>query len=362
VISVEASMSIGGRFGVLLPILLCSVGAVAQQNAPAAQPEAARPAETVAGRIPLDVVVTPKGGGQPVGGLTEQDFTVLDNKAPQKITSFRAFGGSDAPVEFIIVVDDVNTAYSAVAYERSEIDKFLEANGGHLEYPGQLAIFADTRSQIQSGFSKNGNELSLALQHYTVALRDVTRSAGFYGATDRLSLGIRILHQLAAYGTTLPGRKIVLFISPGWPILSGPGVQLGMKQQQNIFDTIVSLSTELREARMTIYSIDPLGTQDAGLRTFYYQSFLKGIRKPSNTEFGDLALEVIATQTGGQVLKSSNDIAGQIQKAMDDAHAYYELSFDPTPGEPNEYHQIEVKVAKPGLVARTRTGYYSEKR
>jgi VWFA-related protein len=171
-----------------------------------------------------------------------------------------------------------------------------------------------------------------------------------------------MLHQLAAYGAKVPGRKIVLWISPGWPILSGPNIELTQKEQQSIFGTIVSLSTELREARITVDSIDPLGTADTGgLRTVYYQNFVKGIRKPNNAEFGDLALQVIATQTGGMVLNSSNDVAGQMQKAMEDAQAYYELSFDATPGEPNEYHQLEIKVAKPGLVARTRTGYYSQR-
>ena len=42
------------------------------------------------------------------------------------------------------------------------------------------------------------------------------------------------------------------------------------------------------------------------------------------------------------------------------AQAYYELSFDPPRAEhPDEYHHIEVQVAKPGLTARTREGYYS---
>ena len=307
------------------------------------------------------MVVVPKGGGQAVGGLTEQDFTVLDNKAPQKITSFRAFGDGNGPVEFIIVIDDVNTVFTTIAYERSEIDKFLKANGGHLAYPGQLAIFTDTGTQIQNGFSKDGNALSAALAQYTIGLRDIRRSAGFYGATERLELCIRMLHQLAAYGTRLPGRKLVLWISPGWPILSGPNVDLSTKEQQRIFDTIVSVSTELRRAGITVDSIDPLGTQETESRTFYYQNFLKGIRKPDNAELGDLALQVIAIQTGGMVFNSSNDLAGELQKSIDDARAYYELSFDAIPGEPYEYHQLEIKVDKTGLVARTRTGYYSQK-
>jgi VWFA-related protein len=350
-------MSIGGRSGVLLSVLLCLTSGSAQQNAPTAPVESVK---SDSGAISLEVVVAPKNG-QPVAGLTEQDFSVFDNKAPQKISNFRAVGGSEAPVEVILVVDAVNTAYTTIAYEREEIDRFLQANGGHLVYPTQMAIFTDTGMQIQEGFSKDGNGLSTSLDHYAVGLRQIGRSAGFYGAGERLQLSIRTLQQLAAYGAKLPGRKIVLWISPGWPILSGPEVQLSARAQQSIFDTIVSVSTELRQARITLDSIDPLGTADSGIRTTYYQSFLKGIRKPNETEYGNLALEVFSVNSGGLVLNSSNDIAALLQKAVNDTNAYYELSFDPVPGEPNEYHRLDVKVAKPGLVVRTTTGYYSQR-
>lgn len=350
-------MSIGGRSGVLLSVLLCLTTGFAQQNIPTTPVE---PVGSGSGAISLEVVVAPKNG-QPVAGLTEQDFSIFDNKAPQKITTFRALGGNEAPIEVIVVVDAVNTAYTTIAYERGEIDKFLQANGGHLVYPTQLAIFSDTGMQIQKGFSQDGNALSTSLDHYAVGLRQIRRSAGFYGAGERLQLSIQTLHQLAAYGAKLPGRKIVLWISPGWPILSGPEVQLSAREQQNIFNTIVSASTELRQARITLDSIDPMGTADTGIRTTYYQNFLKGIRKPNETEYGNLALEVFSVQSGGLVLNSSNDIAALLRKAVDDTNAYYELSFDPAPGEPNEYHHLDVKVAKPGLVVRTSTGYYSQK-
>jgi len=50
-------------------------------------------------RIYLDVVVTPKSG-EPVSGLQQQDFTVMDNKAPVAISSFRAVEGAQAQEEW----------------------------------------------------------------------------------------------------------------------------------------------------------------------------------------------------------------------------------------------------------------------
>lgn len=346
-------MTIGSRFAALLSLFVFAVAGLAQQAASASQPTTRK--------ISLDVVVTPKGGA-PVAGLTQQDFTVLDNKTQQTITSFRALGGSHAPVGVIIVIDAVNTEYQNVAVEREQIGKFLRANGGHLAYPTTLAILSDQGIQIQNGFSRDGNVLGDALDQFVVSLRAIRRSAGFYGASERLQLSVNAMRQLGEHAASLPGRKFVLWLSPGWPILSGPAVQVTAKDQQNIFDTIVNLSTGLRQARVTLYSIDPLGTTDAAsFRTFYYETFLKGVRNPDQTQFGNLALQVLATQTGGLVLNSSNDVTGLLQRAVADASAYYELSFDPAPSEPGEYHQLEVKVAKPGLVARTRTGYYSSR-
>ena len=86
----------------LLVPLLCSAAVSAQQHSSPTQPGT--------GRILLDVVVTPKSG-PPVSGLRQQDFTLLDNKVPQTITSFQAVDGRHAPIEVILLVDAVNTGY-----------------------------------------------------------------------------------------------------------------------------------------------------------------------------------------------------------------------------------------------------------
>jgi hypothetical protein len=40
---------------------------------------------------------------------------------------------------------------------------------------------------------------------------------------------------------------------------------------------------------------------------------------------------------------------------------WYEISFVAAGADyPNDYHHIEIKVDKPGLMARTRDGYYAQ--
>jgi VWFA-related protein len=312
------------------------------------------------GRISLDIVVTPRSG-PPVAGLQQQDFTVLDNKGERPITSFQAAGGPGAPVEVVLLIDTVNATYSNVAYEREQIEKFLKTDGGHLAHPTTLAVLTDTGTEIQKGFSADGNLLSADLDKYTVGLRDIRRSSGFYGAEDRVDLSLKALRMLASQEATLPGRKIVLWISPGWPLLSGPRMELSFKQEQQLFGEITAISTQLRQAGVTLYSIDPLGSAEGTMRVSYYRSFLKGVTKPGQVELGDLGLQVLATQSGGLALASNNDIAAMLRECMADAQAYYTISFDASPAEhPNEYHELEIKVGKPGLIARTRTGYYAQ--
>jgi hypothetical protein len=133
-------------------------------------------------------------------------------------------------------------------------------------------------------------------------------------------------------------------------------------KQQGIFNDIVTLSDRLRQARITLYAVDPLGTDDAaGFLTFGYKQFLKPVRKAGQVQFGHLALQVLAYQSGGRILNSSNDVVGEIAACDADANAFYVLSFDGLPGDgPNEYHALEIKIDKPGLAARTRSGYYAQ--
>jgi len=340
------------RIGLLLLApMLYTTGLCAQQNTPTT------PAPT--SRIDLDVVVTPKSG-PPVADLQQQDFTVLDNKSPQHITSFRAFAGDQTPVQVILVLDAVNVPFDRIAYERGEVDKFLHANGGRLAHPIALAFFTDKGIQLQQGYSTDGNELSTSVDQYAIGLRDIRRSSQFE-ANDRFQLSINALHSLVATVAKTPGRKMILWASPGWPLLSGPGVYLDARQQNQIFGDIVSLSTILRQAHITLYAINPIGAAESVGRAFYYEDFVKGVSKPGNVQVADLSLQVLATQSGGLVLNGSNNIAALLQQCVADAAAYYELSFSPAPAERrDEYHHIEIQLSKPGLIARTRDGYYAQ--
>ena len=315
-------------------------------------------------QIRLNVVVNDKSG-KPVPNLQQDDFTVLDNKRPQPILSFEAVGGSSTsrpPVEIVIVVDAINTAFTRVAYERSELDKFLKRDGGRLAFPVQVVFATDSGLVMEHEPSRDGNAVDDYLDQHVLGLRAVNRSQGFYGAVDRLRFSLDALNRLAQAERTRPGRKLVIWISPGWPLISGPRVQLTPKQEQQIFQTIVGLTAELPDSGITLYSVDPLGTSDAGgLRTFYYQEFVKGVKSWRQALFGNLALQVIVVHSGGRVLNSNNDIAAEVETCVRDADYYYVLSINPQPADgPDDYHQIEVKLSSHDLKAQTLSEYYAQ--
>jgi VWFA-related protein len=179
-----------------------------------------------------------------------------------------------------------------------------------------------------------------------------------------MQLSVNAFEQLSQYAGRMPGRKIVICLSPGWPMLSGPNMDLTQKAEETILNNIVALSTGLRESGVTLYDVDPLGTTDSGsFRTFYWESFIKGVRSAKDAQIGNLALQVLAFQSGGRVLNSNNDVTGEIETCVRDANTYYILSFAPEPADgPNDYHTIQVKIDRPKLKAQTLAGYYAQPR
>lgn len=314
-------------------------------------------------RITLDVVVNDRAG-RPVLGLQQQDFTVLDNKQQRNIAEFHAVDANAAgpPVETILLVDAVNTGVENIARERQDIDKYLHQYGGKLLTPTSLIFFSDQGAKVQSEPTSDANILIADLNQMDTYMRTIRRSAGFYGDTERFQLSLKTLNSLVGYLSTRQGRKMLIWISPGWPILSGPGMILSDNDRRGLFSAIAGTSTALRLAGITLCSVDPLGSSDAlGFRTTYFKEFLKGVKSAQQVDYGDLALQVLADQSGGLVLNSSNDVASEIGRCATDTNSYYVLTMDAAVAEhPNEYHALEIKLGRPGLTARTRTGYYAQ--
>lgn len=314
------------------------------------------------GKIQLDVVVTDQAG-KPVVGLQPWDFKILDNDQPRKVMSFRAFDGTavkpDPPVEVILVIDTVNLPFAQVSFARQQLEQFLQQNGGHLQQPVTIGLFTDTGVRMQSLPSTDGNALVSIVSGIKGSVRTLDSAMGADGMVQRFQLSVTNIATIAENETLKPGRKLLIWVGPGWPMLNRPDISYSERSQKLWFDSIVELSTRLREARIAVYSVSPVSATNEN--TFVYQSFLKGVSTFRQADSGNLSLKVLATQTGGEVFGPGNDLVGQINRCVDDANAFYRISFDPpAAAHADEYHALKVTVDKPGTTVRTNTGYYNQ--
>jgi VWFA-related protein len=307
------------------------------------------------------VVVTGKSG-KPVSGLELKDFTLQDNNHPVKILSFHPIDETAPkarpPVEVILVVDTVNETHQHVAFVRQEIEKFLRQNDGHLAQPVSLFVLTNDGVDAQRLPSADGNALAAKLDQLDDRLRTIGRSGGAWGAIERFQLSVKTMLDIANAEAKKPGKKLLIWAGAGWPLLDSPRIQTTYQGQQQSFDMIVQLSARLREARISAYSIS-VGAPALG--TYLYKEFLKGVPSAQKASVSNLGLKVLAVHSGGSVLGPDNDLTAQINRCVQDAQYFYTLSFDPPlAAHANEYHDLKVLVAKPGLTARTSTGYYNQ--
>ena len=332
----------------LLSLALISLGSACAGQQTATMHEAS---------IQINVFTTPAVAED----LSAQDIQLLDNKQPRPVTSLRRVGTGSDGVHVIVVLDAVNLPYIRMAYERSEIEKFLRANGGKLTNPTTFAVVTDKATDVQQPFTTDGNALSAAIAKYPVGLREVRRDEGIWGADERTQISLKALTELTAYAAKVPGEKMVLWVSPGWPLLTGIRSDLTNKQHQEIFRSVVDYSQQMRLAKVTLYNINPLGPEEDLIRASYYEDFVKGIAKPQDTDVADLSLQVLAVQSGGLTFTGNSDVSGNMEKCVAEARSMYELTFTPAPAErADEFHQLQVMLPKSGVTARARNGYYAQ--
>jgi VWFA-related protein len=362
------------RICLSLSLAVASASAIAAQSSgqstpPAVQtpsqepPIAVSPAPTSRpgeDRIHLDVVVDDKAS-KAVSGLELKDFTLLDNNLPGKILSFRAVDDpmqKAAPVQAILVLDAINQEHQTVALEREQVDAFLHQNGGHLSVPVSVLLFTDAGLKVLANPSLDGNAVAAQLDKAETGFRMITRAAGAYGAVELVGRSVDAFNTLSSAESTKPGRKLIIWIGPGWPLLDSPRFETSASGQQKLFETIVHMSAGLREAHISVYDVSE-GLP--GPRTFLYQYFLKGVNSVQKAALSNLQVKVLATQSGGLAVGPDNDLTSQLATCVQDAVPYYTLSFDPPRADkPNEYHELKIQIARPGLTARTSTGYYDQ--
>jgi VWFA-related protein len=341
------------------------------------------------GLIHLDVVVTDRAG-KPVSGMDRSDFTLLDNGQSEKIVSFHAFGGINArpnpPTAVILLIDTRDVPGETASDVHQAVEKFLRHNGGRLAEPVTIYSFEGNNwgFWLEAGPSFDGNALAEAVEDRDkVALLrppPVTFQLGElpanlkgnllnqpYPRQPRAAALMGVAYILAAERQKA-GRKLLLWVGPGvigsgaYPEPTDPA------DRQDIFDKIYWFSTLLREARVTLYTFS-IGDNNPGIskQPGYWglrdpwKGFLNGVKSADQATTMNLYRKVLAIESGGDAPLSENDVERQMDACLQDASTFYTLTFDPPLAlRAAEYHDLKVEMRKPGLTARTVTGYYDE--
>lgn len=339
-------------------------------------------------RITLNVQVT-DNTGKPVTDLDARDFTLLDNHQPRRLAAFHPIDGealNDA-TQIVILLDAVNSPAPALEAEKNGIFKYLAQNHSALPYPTSFVLWSNGHLKA-TGTTRDRNAVGRAFVSMTKNVHSnacgpvdasVIKAAGSADAETHgndspqsaeganclqvhFKDSLAALDGIAQQQLALGGRTILVWVGPGWPLLSDAEFdQMTPKARKNYFDEIVNVLHDLRAAQVTLDAVAPRDPTRPEEKTIVSPHQPAGTSSPEGARPESLALSVLAPQTGGLVMASSSDVVADLIKFLDDADWYYALSFNPPPAQNGvELRSLEVKVNRPGLNVRTMIGYYTE--
>jgi VWFA-related protein len=232
----------------------------------------------------LDVTVLDKKGNPVVNGLSKDDFTVTENKKPQRIFSFEApqvhtigaAAGDDnpdgeAPVT-IFVLDLLNSQFEDFAFIRYSVRKYLAAQPARLRSPAEMMVIGNDSLGMVQGYTRNKEDLLFALDHISATLPYKIMNGSFFW--ERFAQSIDALQQIALQNQGVPGRKNVVWVGHGGPSLNTTGMPY---QWVELIRRYVHETTNmLVDARVSLFVIYP------GLKVFQEREISRWTRTPTS--------------------------------------------------------------------------------
>ncbi len=322
------------------------------------------------------------------------DRLSADGRARARQAALGFLAGGLAPEDFVGVfrVDlslrVVQPFTNSEPLVRAAVDRAATiAGSGSDRRAGQIADAAQAQSQLQAqgaatqagagGAATDTGAVAGAMMSNAVAqtFADVTRrSLETFEMLERTQEGYATTNSLLAVIDslkTLPGRKILLLFSEGISIPSAVEAH---------FRSVIS---NANRAGVSIYAVNAAGLKvtsedaeigramtalgqqrlrDAGSRDDPGRPMTRDlernedlIRYNPNTGLGQLA-----EQTGGFLVKDTNNPGARLRQADEDLHTYYALAYTPKNQDyDGRFRQITVKVTRPGVEVQARKGYYA---
>jgi VWFA-related protein len=329
--------------------------------------------------VVLDIVVTDKNGNE-VNGLTKKDFTITEDSRAQTILSCEVPAqhvlpkniaisstadleqrAPDMPVD-VIVLDELNTRFEDTAYTRYAINKYIKSQSERLIQPTELIAVSEKGLQVIRDYTESGETIVAALNHHLAAYPwNLGQGKDGRNSVQRLRLSVAALEEVAEATSGHPGRKNVIWVGHGFP-----GIVLGSLSpaaKEEIVNGGQRLLDTLHDGRITLYTIDPTALNvDKGFITDPFDLSKWEDANGSYPLGAEIRFTTLATATGGWAFFSRNDVDRDIETSIRDGANFYTLSYSPANSSDKavRFRRISVKVNRPGLVATTRNGYYTD--
>jgi VWFA-related protein len=365
--------------------------------------------------VRVDVIVSDKAGN-PVADLKQTDFEVLEDGKPQSIETFRLVKvDSTAPVEttrdirtrsdeetaaaddnariFVFFLDDYHVRLGNSMASRKPMSEFIQNNLGPRDlvavmYPltplDAVQLTRDHQSVIRTverfeGRKFNYEPRNSIEERYALYPAEVVERI-------RRQVTMSALEGLAVkLGALREGRKAVVFLSEGFtsvlppqmrdPVAAMPGMgnpnrrnpNAGMgniNEERADFMGQVDIQQEMREvfnaanrSNTAIYAVDPRGLATGEFdinENVNMQRSNDSLRQTQDT------LRVLADETDGRAIVNRNDLARAMKQIVTDSSAYYLIGYNSTQAPSDgKFHEIKVRVKRPGTQVRARKGYWA---
>ncbi len=265
----------------------------------------------------VDVVVT-KSNGDPVEGLTKQDFEVKEDGKPQAIDFLEEHTATSSASEEprplptlppgtytnaplapvgdsvnVLLLDTLNTPQQDQAYVHSEIVDFLKkmqpgtriaifALGSKLRYvqgfTTDTAVLLAALNDKQKGAAPvkrsadrgDGADNAADLERLTMMqsfgvgyLRDALADQSSFDLGTRVSMTFEALDHLALYLAGIPGRKNLIWFSSSFPVVLFPSIaqRATIEKSPNMRGYLKQVKTTADMFTASQISIYPVGAQ-----------------------------------------------------------------------------------------------------
>ena len=353
-----------------------------------------------------NVVVRDKKTGAVVKGLKASDFTILEDKKPQKIASFDYQNVDDAAVLAekttnsgkVSVADMLERNFAASpaqlkdhrlivlffdlsSMQDEDIDRAVDAATDYVnkqmapadlvalvsmstglsmdqdftsDKAALLKVLAKYNGSDETGFANSGTGSTDGTSDDTSAFAaDDTEYNSLN--TDRELLAIRAISKALE---RVDQRKSMLYFSGGL-------TRNGIENQASLR----AATNEAAKANLAIYAVDARGLQalppvgDASHGSLRGNSAYSGAAATAQLSANYASQETLATlasDTGGKFFSDSNDFGPAFQQVQHDTEAYYLLGFHSTnTARDGSFRHLTIKVNRNDVKLEFRPGYYA---